>query len=287
MARDKKEENKEGIDVSKLKKELTNYIDTQIKKNFNDELERANKKLIREKNKKLFVRNIIIIILICVIGFLLYLLNTVDYFDKFFVNEVIEPVKVVEKGESKEIEKEEKSLNELKEVYGYLIDNITINETSEYVNDFYNGNLTSNLKKYITLNNMDFDKFIVDDYSVIDEDSFKNEYNKLFDDEYVNSSFVYNNNKVSYIEKLKSYITNSILVKKESNIEREIVNIEVLDDKILITTIEGLVKNKKLYNIVSNEEVKGYKKDSLSNYKKNLNKVVYTFDDNKLISIGN
>lgn len=281
----KKEEIKEEIDVSKLKKELINYVDTQIKKSFNDEVEKANRKLIREKNKKIFFKNIVIIILFCLVVFLLYLLNSVDYFDKFFVNEK-EPIKVVDKDVTKNEEIENKTFEELKYEYSYLLDNVVISENSEYISDYYGGNLTSGLKKYIVLNNLDFEKLIVEDYSVIGEDVLKESYNKLFDGEYINESFIYNNVKVSYIEKLSSYITNTILSKEESNIKREIISIAESDNKIVITTIEGLIKDKKLYNVVSNEEVKDYKKDSLSNYKKYLNEVTYTFNSEKLVSIS-
>ena len=199
----KVEEKKEEIDVSKLKKELINYVDIQIKKGFNEEVEKANRRVIREKNKKIFVKNIVIILLLCLVIFLLYLLNSVDYFDKFFVNEK-EPTKIIYKEENIEPEKveiKEKTFAELKEEYGYLIDKVVINENNEYIKDYYDGNLTSTLKKYIVLNNMDLETFIVDDYCVIDNDVLENEYNKLFNDEYVSESFLYNNVKVSYIEK--------------------------------------------------------------------------------------
>jgi len=285
----KKEEVKEEIDVIKLKKELTNYVDVQIKKGFNDEVEKANKRLIREKNKKIFVKNIVIIILLCVIIFLLYLLNSVDYFDKFFINSgtTTTNINIVPKEDNnKEETIKEKTFDELKEEYGYLLNNVVINEKSEYIGDYYEGNLTSNLKKYIVLNNLDFDKLVVEDYSVIDNDVLKEAYDKLFNDEYISETFNYNDTKISYIEKLKSYITNNILTKEESNIKREIISISESNSDVIITTIEGLVKDKKLYNIVSNEEVKNYKKDSLSNYKKYLNEVTYTFNNEKLVSIN-
>ena len=132
---------------------------------------------------------------------------------------------------------------------------------------------------------MDLETFIVDDYSVIDDEVLKEEYSKLFDNEYASDSFAYNNVKVSYIDKLKSYITNNILIKNTSNIVREIVNIEENDNDVIITTVEGLVKNKKLYNILTNAEVKNYKKDNIANYKKSLNIVTYTFNNDKLVSI--
>ena len=86
MARRKKEEitsvetNKENIllqnkmEVDDIRKELKEYVDEQVNKTFFEELEKANKKLIREKSRRIFWKNIIIIILLLIIGFLMYLL---------------------------------------------------------------------------------------------------------------------------------------------------------------------------------------------------------------------
>ena len=64
----------EKIDVETIKKELKDYVTIEIKNNFNNEIEKANKRLLREKNKKIITRDIIIIILLAVIGYLVYLL---------------------------------------------------------------------------------------------------------------------------------------------------------------------------------------------------------------------
>ena len=80
----KKIETKEISEINNIKEELTDYINIQIKKNFTEEVEKANKRLIREKNKKIFTRNLIIIILLFIIAFLLYLLYDNHYFDKYF-----------------------------------------------------------------------------------------------------------------------------------------------------------------------------------------------------------
>ena len=78
--------------------------------------------------------------------------------------------------------------------------------------------------------------------------------------------------------------------KTKSDIVREIINIEEKDNQILITTVEGLLKDSKLYNILSREQVKKYNSnDSLEKYKDLLTKMKYNFnkidDEYKLLKV--
>jgi len=285
VASTKKQENKNMVNLDDIKDELTDYINIQIKKSFNLELENANKRLIREKNKAIITKNIIILILICLIGFLLYLLYDNNYFDKYFSSDP-EIIKVNENDLTENKNEETLKRNELINEYGYLIDNIIINEESIYVNDYYSGNLTTELKNYLTLNMVNFNElFIENDYNIIDNSYFIEYYNKLFIDEYESNTFEYNGIEVRYIQKLESYITDNILVSRETNIKKEIIDVEVNEEEVIITSVEGIVKDDKLYNIISLKVIDNYKKDSLANYESELNKVIYTFKDNKLISI--
>ena len=281
MAKAKNEENK---DIRKLKDELCDYVDKQVKKSINDRIDNANKRLIREKNKKVLTRDIIIIILIGIITFLVYTLYTEDYFTKFFIKDS-EVEKTINNNKNKE--EKEVTLDDLKDEYGYLLDEININEESKYVDDFYSAKLTDELKNYITLNTIDFDKISSDDgYSIIDEKTFKEKYNKIFSDKYTSVNFDYDGNEIKYIDKLSSYISNVTLEKKDSNIKREIVDISINNDEIEITTIEGLIKDDSIYNVLSDEEIDEYKDDTnLKEYEADLNKVVYIFKDNKLINL--
>ncbi len=291
MARAKKEEIKEEVkkvDLSSIKEELKDYVDLEIKKNFKGEIDRANRKLINEKNKKIYSRDIVIVLLLLLIVFLIYLLNSVGYFNRLFVdnntNNNNTNTNIIDNTKPKEEVVVGPTLDELKNRYAYLLDNIVINEESSYKVDYYNGNLNDEMKRYIALNNMNFDTILYEDYSIIDENIFKEAYDKLFDG-YTSGSFNYNVNKIRYIEKLKSYITNSILTKEESNIKRDIIDIKVDNNKVYITTIEGVVKDNKLFNVITLDEVKTYENDSLSNYKDSLNKITYVFLNNKLIDI--
>ena len=286
MANTKKE--KDLVDISKVKEELTDYVNIQIQKNFTAELERANKRLIKEKNKKIMKKNIIILLLLILVGYLVYLLYDNRYFDKYFNTEI--PINENNRNEEisveKEQEKEEISLAKLIDEYGHLLNKIEISENSEYIKDYYEGNLTNELKNYLALNNVDFDSLFNEDGSnIIENTELEKYFNELFNENYESKTFIYNGVKLKYMSKLESYISDSLLKKSESNIKSEIIDIKVEDTQIVVTTIEGIIKDEKLYNVLTNKEIKTYKKDSLTKYKDKLNRVVYTFENGKLLNI--
>ena len=69
-------------------------------------------------------------------------------------------------------------------------------------------------------------------------------------------------------------------------ITREIIDIKEDNGNILITTIEGIVKDNKLYNVLTDEEINDYNGKSIIDYQDKLNKITYTFSDSKLISLS-
>lgn len=284
---------KAEVNLDEIKKELYEYTDETVRKYYLQEIEKVNKIIIREKNKKILFRNFIITLLLLIIVFLLYLLNSVNYFAKFSdsnpkedeVKEVIKEKEII-KEVPKEEEKKEPTLSELKETYSYLLNNIIINEESSYLKDYYSGNLTNELKNYLALNIVDLKKVDdMDDYNMFSDALIKASYEELFSDNYKSISFNYNGNQIRYISKLNSYISNDIIKKIDSNIKREITAIKVDNNKVTITTVEGLIKEDKLYNVLDNKEISDYKKDSLVNYQDKLNKLTYTYEFDKLISI--
>ena len=139
-----KEEKEETIDLTLIKEELKDYVDIKLKNSFNEELERSNRRLIREKNKKILFRNIVIFVLLVIIGLLLYLMYTNKYFHKFFSDSKSEEVvkEEVKKEEEKE-EVKEITLDDLIKKYSYLLDKVNMNEKSDYIKDYYEGNLTN------------------------------------------------------------------------------------------------------------------------------------------------
>ena len=242
--------------------EIKYEIEKEVKKQISIELDKTYRKIIRRKNFKIFIKNTLILALILFSSFLTYILYKEGYFNKYFVKE-----KIIVKKEI--IEKEN-----LIDKYSYLLDNIYINDKSEYVKDFYEGNLTNELKNYLTLNLIDLEKYS-DDITVIDNDTFKKAYNTLFDD-YKEINFIYNNSNIKYVKKLNSYVSNNSINKEETRIKREITNIEEKENLIEINTIEYVFKHDKKYNILTNKEETDIE---------NLNKIKYIFKDNKLIKI--
>ena len=276
-------------EISLVKDELKKYVDEKIRTELIEGIERTNKRVIREKNRTIAIKNLFMIVLFIVVIFLLYLLNSVNYFDKYLNTKTSTDVVEIKNNEVKEEEKEEKkepTLDELKNVYSYLLGNVILNENSKYVEEYYNGELVPELKRYLALSTIDFDTITNEtNYSIITDDTLKSAYNELFTDEYIGGDFEYNGANIRYIDKLLSYITSMPLEKSISNIKREIVDITVKDGEVKITTIEGLVIDNKLYNILTKEEIKAYKKDTLVNYKDELNTITYDFLDGKLIGI--
>lgn len=287
------EEEKELLNIDSIKEELKDYIDKAISKEINTELEKTNKRIIKEKNFKILVKNFVITLLLLIIVYLVYLLNNAGYFSRQLEpNEKYqEPQSKEESKDEKEIKEEAKKLEptqeELSKKYAYLLDKIFINENSVYLKDYYDGKLTDELKRYLSLNYLSKESITTEDnYSIIDETKFKAMYEALFDGEYVSKNFDYNGNKIRYISALKSYVSDIIIEENTTNIIKQIKEIKESENGVKIVTIEGLVKDKKLYNIVTSEEVGEYSEQALNNNKDKLTTITYYFDtNNKLLKI--
>ena len=73
------------------------------------------------------------------------------------------------------------------------------------------------------------------------------------------------------------FISSGKFEKSKNNIAKEIINIDESED-LIITSVEGIIKDDKLYNILNKKEVKDYNGDSLEKYKDDLNVIKYTFN---------
>ena len=271
-------------DIESVKNELKDYVTLEIKKQYSEELDKANRRLIKEKNKSIFWKNIFIIILILLIGFLLYLMYNDGYFKRLFnKDEIIVVPDNKEKNDNVEDKPKEElkpTFEELKREYGVLLNDIYINEKSTYIKDFYQGKLYDELKNYLALNLVNFkDLSKEEDYNIIGNDILRIKYNKIFDDEYKSINFDYNGNEIRYINVLNSYVTDTLLEVSNSNIKRDITNILKDGDLVLIETEEYLLKDGKRYNILTNEEITGINNT--------LIRMIYTFKNNNLIKLEN
>ena len=287
----------ETINLDEIKEELTDYIDGKIKKGFKEEVENINRRVIKDKNRTIFFKNIIIIILILIIGFLGYLLYRNNYFDNILNKNEIEEKEEnnnqektinneVNNKEEKEKEEESKKIKEeLKKKYSSLLDNFIISEDSIYLNDYYNGKLSSEIKNYLSLNRLNFNDIDrEDDYNLFSEEELKDEFNKLFNDEYLSVSFDYNGNKIRFIDRIKTFITSSLLENKKSNIKKEIISINEEDNMVIINTVEGIIIDNKLYDI-NNNLIEEFNNDGLLKYQDKLNKMSYIFKDGLLYKL--
>ncbi len=278
------------IDMEALKDDLKDYVSLEIKKGFTEEVEKANKRLIKEKNKAILFRDILIILLIAVVGFLIYLLYQEGFFSKILSNNKItnNPELVIEEKNQDEPKKEEvkkPTQEELKKEYGSLLDNYIMMEDALYLDDFYSGKLTPEIRSYLTLRMMKKDTFSKeDDYQIIEEEDFKKSYLTLFNSDFSPISFDYNGNKIRYINKMNAYMTSTILKDEETSIVREILEIKESDGKIEITTVEGIIRDNYIFNVVTRNFVANNDGD-LKNFADKLNKITYVFENNQLINL--
>ncbi|MBR3362582.1 MAG: hypothetical protein IKG40_01495 [Bacilli bacterium] len=286
------------IDLSGIKTDLTEYMQNKIDKEVESAVDKSVKKFIRYKNTIILKKNIIIIILLIICAFLSYNLYKIsDININISTNkkaEIKEEKKTEEKKEEKvedteKVDKKSEFENKKKE-FKNLIEDIYISEDSSYIKDYYEGNLTDEIKLYLAMNKMDNDSIVSEDESIyIESDNLKESYDIFFEDDFNPKSFEYNGLKFHYLSSKSMFISDGKYEKIKNNISKEIVDIKE-EKELVITTVEGIVKDEKLYNIISKKEIKNYKNDSLDNYKKDLNVLTYHFkkvdDDYKLIKIS-
>ena len=305
MAKKKAEEEKveevkkveeEILNVNEIKEELTDYMNNKIDKEVSLAVEKATKKLIKHKNVIIIKRDITIIILLIIclfLGYNLYNLSNINIdITKKTRGTNSASENTTNKIEETEEEENKVDLKSLTEKYGYLVNNIYVSEESDYLKDYYKGELSDELKLYMSLNNVSDEKIISEDNSVyLDAEDIKASYNNLFSDDGVKmKSFKYGSLSFHYLSSKSLFIADGKFKKQDSNISKQIIDIIEDEDELEIMTIEGLVKDNKLYNIVSNEEVKKYNaSDELVKFEKYLTKVSYYFnksnDDYKLSEI--
>ncbi|MBR2708557.1 MAG: hypothetical protein IKE90_03910 [Bacilli bacterium] len=282
------------IDLSEIKNDLTDYMKSKIDTEVEKAVDKSTKKLIRYKNSIILKKNITIIILIIICAFLSYNLYKISNININVSTTKKSTQKLEQKKTVKTEEKEEtkeKELENKKKEYKHLIDDIYINDDSTYIKDFYEGNLTDEIKLYLAMNNINEDKVVSEDDSIyIEEDDIKESYDNFFNTDFTPKSFEYNNLKFHYLSSKSMFISNGKFEKVKNNILKEIIDINE-DKELIITTVEGILKDDKLYNIVNQKEIKNYKNDSLEKYKDDLTIIHYYFekdeDDYKLVKITN
>lgn len=274
---------------------LKDKIDKEVKLQVQNEVQKEVKKIIRSKNRTIIKRDIVILILlVCCffLGYNLYKISDIRIdITKTDKGNKISEVKNKEDNENKgeqEVKKED-TLEDKITKYGNLLDDIYIGEDSDYLEDFYKGNMTDEVKLYLALNHLDSEKFIVEDETTyVNLDDLKNSFEDIIDGDFNPKSFKWGADSFKYLSSKELFLFDGKFKKEKSNIQREIIDITD-DDDLMITTTEGIIKDSKLYN-VSGKEVKDYKDKKLIDYKESLTTVSYVFknlgDKYKLIKIS-
>ena len=285
------EQTKNGLNIKDYKEQIDKYAKERVEVEASSQTVKTLKKQLSSKKCASAIKSFIILCLLACIGYGIYYLYEDGYFDenkkssKCNCSETKCNVKDDDDNKD-DNKKEEDSFDKVKEKYSYLLDSITFDLNSNYTRDYYNGNLTNELKEYLAYKLMDKDNIISDDDSSYFELSdLETAYNILFNEKLNPSSFKYNNSLYSYIESKEMFIANS-KANEDKTITKEIVDIAVNGKDVTITTVEGYLANNKLYNILTNKKITSYKAgSSLSKYKNKLNVIKYTFNDEHLISI--
>lgn len=289
------EETKKGINIKDYKDQIDKYAKERVEVETSSQTVKTLKKQLSSKKCASGIKSFIILCLLACIGYGIYYLYKDGYFDEKKDNKKcncpVNNCKSVEpdnKKEEKDPKKEQPVKEDLTKKYSYLLDNINFDLNSNYTRDYYNGNLTNEIKEYLAFKLIDKDSIMSDDDSSYFELSdLETPYNTLFNEKLKPTSFKYNNALYSYLESKEMFVSSS-KPNPDKNISKEILEVEVTeDDEIVITTVEGYLDNGKLYNILTNKKISSYKNDtSLSKYKNKLNVIKYTFVDEHLVSIS-
>lgn len=288
------EETKKGINIKDYKEQIDKYTKERVEIESSSQTVKTLRKQLSSKKCASGIKSFIILCLLACIGYGIYYLYKDGYFDENKDKECNCPVNncksiTTDPKDDKDPGKDKKEVkldDQIKE-YGYLLDNIKFDANSNYTRDFYNGNFTKELKEYLAYKLIDEENIVSDDDSSYFElDVLSEEYNNLFSEKLDPITFKYNNAVYNYLSSKEIFISNT-KPNDVKEITREIIAVDVIDDKVVITTVEGYINlNGKLYNILSNKEVSGYKKnDSLSKHQNKLNKIKYVFDNEYLVDI--
>lgn len=282
----KKQVEEKKFDINDYKDEIDKYIKERVEIESASNMVKMYKKQLRDKSLISLIKSIIIILLLCVIAYGVIYLYRDGYFNK---NNNQIPVINNDAKKEEEPKKETddtKSIDELKEKYATLLDNLRIDSKCDYLKDYYDGKLSNELKEYIAFKNIDKEKIESDDESSYFEGSIMLDMIKsIFNETIKLSTFKYNGITYKYLESKDMFISNNIPT-DGYNLIRDITDIKENDKQIEIEFVEGYINNNKLYNALTGKEISEYKANSnLQNYKNKLNTLKFTFENGILISI--
>ena len=284
-----KTNNNDNFNINDYKDQIDKYIKERVEKESSSEAVKFYKKRLRNKNIIILIEFLLILICISSIVVSVVYLYHDGYFNKYElkVKNNEKPVNNDINNNSNDEKKDTKDkLDGLINKYSYLLDDILLDTKCDYLSEFYSGNLTNELKEYLSFQLINKNNITSDDTSsYFEADLLNNAYKELFGSNLEYSNFKFDGASYKYL-KLKDMFISTSLSTEGNKIIKEIINIEEKDNKVVITTTEAYIKDNKLYNVLSNKEIVEYKKDEkISKYSKRLNIVKYTFNNNYLESI--
>lgn len=288
------EESKKSINIKDYKDQIDKYVKERVEIESASQSVKLLKKQLHSKKVSSCIKSFIILCLLGCIGYGVYYLYDDGYFDKDKKDKVtqncsnqdiVKDDKVDTDPDKKEKDQVE-PLEKLKNKYSYLLDNVVFDANSNYTRDYYEGNLTNEIKLYLSYKLMDGSKIVSDDdTSYFESSDLLKAGSRLFGNTVELTNFKYNNSSYIYFE-VKDMFVSSTKPNQEKNISREIIAIDEDGDKVTITCVEGVVNGDKLYNILTNKEVYNYKStNSLQKYESKLNVIKYVFEDGYLVSL--
>lgn len=270
-------------ELNEIKQEVLDYAKEKIDIEVKNSIKKIEKKINNKRSFILLKRNLIIIILLVIIGYLTYELYNTGYFNQFIVPvETTEPVEEREEPSLPEtpvgeqpVEKE----NTLIKKHQDAFKNFVISENSDAIADLYEGNLSEEVEITFVMNQLNKGKFTEEeDMLLLSEKNLDNLFKKLFNTSYEHKTFTFNGTSYKYLKSQQMYLTTSYK-KETSKIQREIVDVKEEGNEIIITTVEAVVDNDKVINILTKKEITDYKdKKSITSNKDKLNQLVYTFE---------
>ena len=258
-------------DVSTLVKE---DVKSELTKELNREMKRESRRVLRGKIGKILRRDIIIIILLCIIGYLIYFMYNHNYVS-FNISSNMNNISLT--NNKKVVTKEED--------YSYLLDLVNVKLPFDNINSvyLYNGNykeidINDSIKLTMAFNSINKIEFT--------KEELVNAYTNLFgsSEHFKDISFDYECNHFKYDARADKYelTSNECSMISSKEIIENIIKTDKNKEVITLTTVVGVYdnSNKSLYNYKNLYEPVGSNVGNnfnIRDYQNKLDTYKYTF----------
>ncbi len=253
-----------------LKKQISDELIVDIKK----DIAKEQKKVSRSKSFKIFRLYIYLLILIVAACYMIYCLYKSDNMDILKTRG-----ETTTTSAPQTTKKLVKDFNWYYKEYGHLLNNLIITDYNLVNGNMVISSLGSEARLALAYKNVDKKDILVDGIiNSVSEDVLKEAYRNLFGSEegYVATNFNVDNLSYAYSTNNKAFIAIYRDVTETTPITNKITDIKEENGMIVITSIVGVIKDNKVYNINNLNEAVGDNAD-LNTYKDVLTTVEYRF----------